>query len=105
MLHLASMGVAVMNVGPVPVGVHNRFMRMGMVVLAHQFAALVRMLVVLVVFVLMRVGDRLVPMEVPVHLSIQKEHSREHDQSRHPILTRGMLSKDQDRKDSANERT
>ena len=103
-MKLRLMDMPMMNVRPVHVGVLYRVVRVEMVVLPGRFPV-VRVLVVLVVFVLVGMGEAFVLVEVPVHFAVEEEHAGKHDQCRHPVLPRGALPKDQDGKDGADERT
>ena len=86
------MYVAMMDVGPVHVAVRHRLVRVQMVVPPCKVPFLVRVLVVLVVLVGVDVGHPFVPMQVPVQFAVEKEHPREHDQRRHPVLAGGVLA-------------
>ena len=99
------MGVTVMDVGPVHVSMCYRLVGVKMNVFADQFPILVRVLVVLVVLVPMGVGEPFVPVQMPMHFTIEEEHPRKHEQCRHPVLSRGAFSKNYHGKDGTDERT
>jgi len=105
LLQLRLMDVAMMNVGPVHMGMLYWFVSVEMVVYPNQFTILVRVLVVLIMLVRMGMVDPFMPVEVAVHFAIKEAHSRKHHHCSHPVLSRGTLSKNYDRKNGADERT
>lgn len=94
-----------MDVGPVQVSMCYRFVGVGMIVFANQFPIPVRVPVVLVVLVRMGMGELFVPVQMPMPFTIKKEHARKHDQRCHPVLAGRALTKDQNGKDGADERS
>lgn len=68
------------------------FVHVKMLMRPFALALFVQVLVMFVMDVRMSVDESFVLVEVPVSFPIEKEHSRKHDQRRHPVLTGRALS-------------